>query len=107
MLCQDPIKQRLEFSRGFNPKPSIFNLGNNANYVGLKITTILEQAPTLLPNTNEMFGKLITLAQVLAKKLVVEFKNDDEGDNEQDETFESDGEDDHEQEPRDFASFEN
>lgn len=56
----------------------MLDLGNNVNHACLRVIIPFEHAPTLAPYVNEMVGELITLAQVLAEKMVGIFDCDDD-----------------------------
>jgi hypothetical protein len=56
----------------------MFDLSNNANHVGLRMTIPLEQIVAPLQKVNEMDGEIITLAQVLVEELIVAFEGDDD-----------------------------
>jgi hypothetical protein len=56
----------------------MFDLGNNVDHVGLKMMIPSKHAPTPILDVNETIGELITLAVVLAEKMVVRFDCDDD-----------------------------
>lgn len=62
----------------------MFDLRNNDNHVGLRMTIPLEQIVAPFQNMDEMDGEIITLAQVLAKELIVAFEGDDDEQDEKD-----------------------
>jgi hypothetical protein len=70
-LFYEPKGQRLEFNRESNPKIPLFDLGNNVDYIGLRVGNLTKQPPTLIPNVDDMVGEMITLMQVLVEELAV------------------------------------
>jgi hypothetical protein len=67
----------------------MFDLGNNVDHVGLRMTIPPKQVATPIQNANEMDGQIVTPTHILAEELAMVSEGDDD-----------------EQDQKDFATFE-
>jgi hypothetical protein len=86
VLRKEPEGARSKFIKKTNPKLALFDLGNNFNHPGLKVTTNpIDDVVPMLPNVEMLIGDLITPTQVMVEKMAIPSKDDEnDGDNSQD-----------------------
>jgi hypothetical protein len=79
-LCTEPRGQRSHFTKEGNLKLIFFDLGNNFNHTGLRLTNHSQVVVKPPPNKNAVVGELITQAQVMAKEMAIASEDDDDDD---------------------------
>jgi hypothetical protein len=84
VLCQEPRGQRSEFTREGNPELALFDMGNNADHVGLRVDvnpTNIVVAIAQYPDANEVVCELITQTQILVEEITTTFEGDNDDEN--------------------------